>query len=151
MKLSKKKSMLKIISGKYKSRKIVFNTFNNKIRPTSSRMRETLFNWLMPYIKDAYCLDAFSGSGILGIEALSRYAARCDFVDINKTACCYLKKNIYVLDLHKKSNVICNNIFNHLKKKIITILFFLTLHLKVQFLRRLLIIIVILKNILLYI
>ena len=43
--------------------------------PTTDRVRETLFNWLAPVIVDAQCLDCFAGSGALGLEALSRYAA----------------------------------------------------------------------------
>lgn len=45
------------------------------LRPTTDRVRETLFNWLAPVIVDAQCLDCFAGSGALGLEALSRYAA----------------------------------------------------------------------------
>jgi len=53
------------------------------LRPTTDRVRETLFNWLAAEIHGARCLDLFSGSGALGLEALSRGAAHCDFVDTN--------------------------------------------------------------------
>jgi 16S rRNA (guanine966-N2)-methyltransferase len=51
------------------------------LRPTSDRVRETLFNWLAPMIGGARCLDLFAGSGALGIEAISRGAAECVFVE----------------------------------------------------------------------
>ncbi|MBN8727507.1 MAG: 16S rRNA (guanine(966)-N(2))-methyltransferase RsmD [Xanthomonadales bacterium] len=51
------------------------------LRPTPDRLRETLFNWLMPWIEGARCLDLYAGTGALGIEALSRGAASCVFVE----------------------------------------------------------------------
>ena len=51
------------------------------LRPTPDRVRETLFNWLMPIIDGAQCLDLFAGTGALGIEALSRGATTVDFVE----------------------------------------------------------------------
>jgi 16S rRNA (guanine966-N2)-methyltransferase len=51
------------------------------LRPTPDRVRETLFNWLMPYVGGARVLDLFAGTGALGIEALSRGAATVDFVE----------------------------------------------------------------------
>jgi len=51
------------------------------LRPTPDRVRETLFNWLLPVIAGARCLDLFAGTGALGIEALSRGAASADFVE----------------------------------------------------------------------
>ena len=64
---------IKIIGGKWRSRRLkVLQT--PELRPTPSRVRETLFNWLAPYIQAARCLDLFAGSGVLGFEALSRGA-----------------------------------------------------------------------------
>ncbi len=51
------------------------------LRPTSDRVRETLFNWLAPMIAGSRCLDLFAGTGALGIEALSRGAAECTFIE----------------------------------------------------------------------
>ena len=88
---------LRVISGIWKGRKI---TFPNKldIRPTSDRTRETLFNWLNPYIKNSICLDLFAGSGALGIEALSRGAKNVVAVEQNLKAIQYLRENIKKLD-----------------------------------------------------
>lgn len=72
--------MVRIIGGKWRSRLIHFPEIPG-LRPTQDRIRETLFNWLTPYIADANCLDLFAGSGVLGFEALSRGARFCCFVD----------------------------------------------------------------------
>lgn len=77
---SQKKSQLRIIGGQWRGRKLAFTPAEG-LRPTTDRVRETLFNWLASSIHDARCLDLFAGSGALGLEALSRGAATCDFVD----------------------------------------------------------------------
>jgi 16S rRNA (guanine966-N2)-methyltransferase len=56
-------------------------------------VKETVFNWLMPYIQNSVCLDCFAGSGGLGFEALSRGAERVSFVELNKAAAAQLKEN----------------------------------------------------------
>ena len=75
--------MLRIQAGAYKRRKIGTEHLD-EVRPSLGRVRETLFNWLAPYTSGARCLDAFAGSGSLGLEALSRSAQRCYFVDSNE-------------------------------------------------------------------
>lgn len=69
-----------MIGGSLKGRKINANS-NLWCRPTSNRLRETLFNWLQFEIQDMICLDMFAGSGALGFEALSRGAKTCTFLD----------------------------------------------------------------------
>src|ERR1700733_5982887 len=71
--------MLRIIGGTWRGRTWRFP--EGDIRPTPDRVRETLFNWLTPGIAGARCLDLFAGSGALGLEALSRGAARVQFVE----------------------------------------------------------------------
>ena len=72
--------MLRIIAGTHKGRKIATGHLQAE-RPSLDRVRETLFNWLSPEISGALCLDAFAGSGALGLEALSRGARHCCFID----------------------------------------------------------------------
>ena len=87
---------IRIIGGQWRGRKLpVLNA--EGLRPTTDRNKETLFNWLMPYINDARCLDIFAGSGGLGLEALSRYAAHCDFIELNNQAVSQLKSNLSLL------------------------------------------------------
>jgi 16S rRNA (guanine966-N2)-methyltransferase len=71
---------LRIIGGQWRGRRLRFRAAPG-LRPTTDRVRETLFNWLATDTDGARCLDLFAGSGALGLEALSRGAAHCDFVD----------------------------------------------------------------------
>jgi len=64
------------------------------LRPTSDRVRETLFNWLQPRIVGARCLDLFAGSGALSLEALSRGAAAVTALDISERALADLARNL---------------------------------------------------------
>lgn len=77
---------LRIIAGAWRGRKFPVLPLA-ELRPTTDRIRETLFNWLQPVIAGARCLDAFAGSGLLGLEALSRGAASVCFVDKNPQIC----------------------------------------------------------------
>ncbi len=67
------------------------------LRPTSDRIRETLFNWLAPRIEGARCLDLYAGTGALGFEALSRGAAEVLFVDNSKIAVRALEESARLL------------------------------------------------------
>ena len=82
---SKATGQLRIIGGQWRGRKLAFRN-SPGLRPTTDRVRETLFNWLAPDIAGARCLDLFAGSGALGLEALSRGAQHCDFNDTNRGA-----------------------------------------------------------------
>ena len=84
-----------ICSGKWKNTPIDFCQKAN-IRPTLSRTRKTIFDWLMHDLNNAVCLDLFAGSGILGLESLSRNASKVVFVD--------------------KNPMVINTVQNHLKK-----------------------------------
>jgi 16S rRNA (guanine966-N2)-methyltransferase len=75
---------LRIIGGQWRGRRLRFP--EGDIRPTPDRVRETLFNWLQRRIAGAHCLDLFAGSGALGLEALSRGAARAVFVERDRNA-----------------------------------------------------------------
>lgn len=85
-------SSLRIISGRWRSRKIAFAEAPG-LRPTGERIRETLFNWLTSRINGAHCLDLYAGSGILGLEALSRGAASCTALDNNPDTIRQLQAN----------------------------------------------------------
>lgn len=87
---------LRIIGGQWRGRKLQFDAAPG-LRPTTDRVRETLFNWLAPDIHDARCADLFAGSGALGLEALSRGAATCDFVDSNPGAIRRLQQHLQTL------------------------------------------------------
>lgn len=84
-------SQLRVISGKWRSRKIEFQPWNG-LRPTPDRVRETLFNWLSFHTEGSHCLDLFAGTGILGIEALSRGAKSATFIDSSSESFSQLQK-----------------------------------------------------------
>jgi 16S rRNA (guanine966-N2)-methyltransferase len=92
---------IRIISGQYRGRKLpVLNA--QGLRPTTDRLKETVFNWLMPYVTDSHCLDMFAGSGSLGLEALSRYASSCTFLEMDKQAANLIKQNIDTLSIDQR-------------------------------------------------
>lgn len=91
-----KPSQLRIIGGEWRGRKLSFHA-RPGLRPTSDRVRETLFNWLAPTIVGADCLDLFAGSGALGLEALSRGASYCDYVESDHLAAASIQGNLRLL------------------------------------------------------
>ena len=84
---------VRIIGGKWKGRKINFPE-QLDVRPTGNKIRETLFNWLQGELFDSKCLDLFSGSGALGLEALSRGAKYVRFIEKNNKTARYIKKSL---------------------------------------------------------
>lgn len=89
---------MKIVSGKFGGRKLVVPK-SRDIRPTSDKIRGAIFNMLASRdaIEDASVLDAFCGTGALGLEALSRGASRCTFIDKAKEALSLAQENVRVL------------------------------------------------------
>lgn len=83
---------VRIIGGKWRGRKLSFADLVD-LRPTPDRVRETLFNWLQPYIGGARCLDAFAGSGVLGFEAASRGATNVVLLELAPAAVAALTAN----------------------------------------------------------
>ncbi len=97
------KNSVRIIGGKYKSRKINILP-NSNIRPTSDRIRETVFNWLMHNIVNSRVLDLFAGSGAMTLEALSRHAEFVLCNDANPKIINHLDKTIKNIDPHLNSD-----------------------------------------------
>ncbi|TKB46240.1 16S rRNA (guanine(966)-N(2))-methyltransferase RsmD [Ferrimonas sediminicola] len=87
---------VRIISGRFRGRKLPVADLQG-LRPTTDRVRETLFNWLQGDTQDAKVLDCFAGSGALGLEALSRYAASVTLMELDKGAANQLKRNLATL------------------------------------------------------
>ena len=89
--------MLRIIGGTWRSRRLTFPG-RDGLRPTPDRVRETLFNWLQPWLPGAVCLDLFAGSGALGIESLSRGAGQVVLVEKDDIAVRALRANLTLLE-----------------------------------------------------
>jgi 16S rRNA (guanine966-N2)-methyltransferase len=88
---------IRIIGGQWRGRKLPVPD-SPGLRPTTDRVRETLFNWLAPVLAGAHCLDCFAGSGALGLEALSRYAASATLLEYNRTVAQQLTKDLSLLN-----------------------------------------------------
>lgn len=96
---------MRIIGGERRKKKLMAVP-GLATRPTTDRVKETLFNIIQAHIRGAFVLDLFSGTGALGLEALSRGANRCLFVDNQKNALATCRKNIAACGFEDKSTVI---------------------------------------------
>ena len=112
---SKAMGEVRVIAGLWRGRKLsVLNA--EGLRPTTDRVKETLFNWLMMDVANARCLDCFAGSGSLGIEALSRQAQAVVFLEKFANAAQQLKKNLASLKTDK-GTVINTDTLTYLSQK----------------------------------
>ncbi len=96
---------VRIIGGKWRGRSLKVLEVTG-LRPTPDRVRETLFNWLAPFIVNARCLDLFAGSGALGFESLSRGAKEVVFVDKYPPIVANIKRIAVELDASKACEII---------------------------------------------
>ncbi len=89
---------MRVVAGQFGGRKLSALK-GLKMRPTSDRLRETLFNILGPMVKDSVFLDLFAGTGAVGIEALSRGAGQAIFVELHAAAVLLIRKNLKSLGI----------------------------------------------------
>jgi len=104
-----------IISGKFKNQKLIVPK-GDVVRPTSARLRESLFNICQGYIEDALFLDVFAGSGAIGIEALSRGAKHATFVDQSKESLTSIEANGKNLKILNQMDVLYGDAFLQMEK-----------------------------------
>ncbi len=114
---------MRIISGKYKSRKIYSPQIHrdgriSRIRPTSDRARETIFDILLNMVDfcEISCLDLFAGTGAFGFECISRGASHCTFIDLSRESALLIKKTSQDLNLDKNISVIKSDSIKFLKE-----------------------------------
>ena len=100
---------MRVIGGEFRSRRLK-SIAGVATRPTPDRLREALFNVLAPRIQGAQFLDLYAGTGAVGIEALSRGAARCVFVEKSRHAAAVLNENLASLGLEARARVILGNV-----------------------------------------
>lgn len=105
--------VLRIIAGSAKGRRL-FSPKSRDIRPTTDRVKESVFNMISNYIENAVVIDLFTGTGNLGIEALSRGAEKAYFCDCSRESLELAKKNIELCQFNEKSTVIHANYENAL-------------------------------------
>ena len=96
---------MRIIAGKYRSRKLIAPE-GLETRPTSDRLRETLFNVVASAVPGSVWLDLFAGTGAVGIEALSRGARMAYFVESAKRAACAIRENLDALGIEQGFEVL---------------------------------------------
>ena len=99
---------IRIIGGEWRSRQLPFIEVPG-LRPTPDRVRETLFNWLQGRISSARCLDLFAGSGAIGFEALSRYAAEVVLVEKHAKVAQQLRDNLASLKIEDERRALIVN------------------------------------------
>lgn len=98
---------LRIIGGEWRSRRVEFDADPAiGLRATPDRVRQTLFDWLSPLITGAECLDLFAGAGGLGLEALSRGARHCTFVDNGGSQIADLRRAISALGAGARAELV---------------------------------------------
>lgn len=105
---------MRIIAGLYKGRRLK-TLEGSAVRPTSDRMRETLFNILAPRIESARFLDLCAGSGAIGIEALSRGAAEVTFVEAARKAATVISENLRHCGIRQNYRFIARDALTALK------------------------------------
>ncbi|HEX5475367.1 MAG TPA: 16S rRNA (guanine(966)-N(2))-methyltransferase RsmD [Vicinamibacterales bacterium] len=96
---------MRIIAGQFKGRRLQTPTWDG-LRPTSDRLRETLFNVLAPRIDAARVIDGYAGTGAIGIEALSRGAAQVTFVERDPRAVALIERNLAHVGLSERYAII---------------------------------------------
>jgi 16S rRNA (guanine(966)-N(2))-methyltransferase RsmD len=107
---------MRVIAGKYR-RRLLHGPPGRETRPTSDRLRETLFNILAPRLEAARFLDLCAGTGAVGIEALSRGAAHATFVDCSRRMCAVIETNLDALGVPEtETEVVCRNVADYLRR-----------------------------------
>jgi 16S rRNA (guanine966-N2)-methyltransferase len=105
---------MRVIAGTYRSR-ILKSLKGLALRPTSDRLRETLFNVLGPGVEDSRFLDLFAGTGAIGIEALSRGAASVTFVENHSPAVVLIRRNLESLQIKSGATIIAADVLRALE------------------------------------
>jgi 16S rRNA (guanine(966)-N(2))-methyltransferase RsmD len=107
---------MRIIAGAYKGRNLK-SPPSLDVRPTSDRLRETLFNVIAPRIEDARFLDLCAGSGAVGIEALSRGASYSTFVDRSRRMCMLIEANVQLCRIPEEQwEIYCSEVNEFLRQ-----------------------------------
>ena len=99
---------MRIITGEFKGRRLEMPV-GYDVRPTTEKVKEALFSMIAGNVYDAVCVDLFSGTGNLGLEAISRGAEKCYFADNSRTSIDITKRNIAMCKAEDRSVVIAGD------------------------------------------
>lgn len=105
---------MRILRGRWAGRDLV--SPGGRVRPTAEVVRDTALTWVSDVLPDARVLDLFAGTGALGLEALSRGAARADFVESQGAALHALKANVAAFRLRKRCRIFKKDVFHFLQR-----------------------------------
>jgi 16S rRNA (guanine966-N2)-methyltransferase len=97
---------MRVIAGRFKGRRLKTPTWEG-LRPTSDKLRETLFNILAPHVTGARVLDGYAGTGAVGIEAVSRGAAHVTFIEKDRRAAALIEENLAVCGVGEGYTIRC--------------------------------------------
>ena len=112
----KGKQTVRITGGAFRSRRLSFPAMPG-LRPTPDRVRETLFNWLGQNLNGARAVDLFAGSGILGVEALSRHAAQLWSIELSARVALQIKQNFVTLGVDEsRARVVVSDALSWLRQ-----------------------------------
>lgn len=106
---------MRIIAGRFRGRRLASFKADH-IRPTTDRVKESIFNKLQGYFEDARVLDLFSGTGNLACEAISRGAASVDAVELSKKSIAIIRQNLDLLEIQDEVHVFNDDVLKYLTK-----------------------------------
>lgn len=106
---------MRVITGSAKGRKLL-SPQGERVRPTTDRIKEALFNIIGENIKNSILIDCFAGTGNIGVEALSRGAKKCYFIDNDFKSIEIIHNNLELTNLKKNAIIMNSNVSNALKK-----------------------------------
>jgi 16S rRNA (guanine966-N2)-methyltransferase len=99
---------VRVIAGRFRGRRLKTPKWEG-LRPTSDKLRETLFNILAPRIEGVRVLDGYAGTGALGLEALSRGAAHVTFIERDRRAAALIEENAHACGIEDGYTIVCSD------------------------------------------
>lgn len=107
---------MRIIAGEFRGRRLK-SPKTNDVRPTSDKVKEAVFSMLIPYIREGFvAVDVFSGSGNLGLEAISRGAGTVFFSDNSRTSMALIRENIAICKAEDRSILLSGDYRNNIRR-----------------------------------
>jgi 16S rRNA (guanine966-N2)-methyltransferase len=101
---------LRIIGGRFRGRKLQYSG-DLRTRPMKDRLREAVFNLIGPAVKGKHAIDLFAGTGAIGLESLSRGAARATFIEQHYPTAATLRENLRTLDVSDQCEIVTGDVF----------------------------------------
>ena len=106
---------MRIIAGELKGRRLV-TPADNRVRPTTDKVKEAVFSMISAYLPDSVVVDLFAGTGNLGLEAISRGAKRAYFIDRDRASIAMVRENVKYCKVEDRSVIIWSDYVAGLKK-----------------------------------